>query len=125
MGKVVRFFLIVQLALLGACETVPTSPSTTATSDLFSFPPSDSAVIVVVRFKETASKTEMNSITTQATAALNQGSFADIPAIQARYEQYTTSFAWRSIEAGERGEIVLRDLLAQSTIVHQIEVMRR
>jgi hypothetical protein len=124
MRTAARLVLIFQLVLLGACESDGANRSTTPTSDFFSLP-SDSAVIATVRFKSTASISEMSAAAERMTSALNQGSVAGIPTVQARYEQYLIAFAWRSVEAGMQGESTLRELLAGSMIVDRIEVTRK
>lgn len=67
----------------------------------------------------------MSSTFDQISAALSQGSFADVPDIDAMYEQYRIAVSWRSLRAGASGENRIRELLAGSTIIEKIEVSKR
>ena len=124
--KIGRALLIGLVAILSACGPDSSARSRTPTSGLVDINPgTQAAVVATVIFASSATTVEMASTFSQISAALGQGSFADIPDMDAFYEEHRITVAWRSVSAGTRGETQLRELLAGSTIVKDIEVVRR
>lgn len=107
------------LSVLGCNNGSPDSPPTSA-PDLIN-PNNQAARTMTVRFKQTTTVQEMDSVAQQLDSALFQGNFADFPAIGVRHEDFTITIGWRSAEAGERGSNRVRELLAGSALVDSIE----
>lgn len=125
-AKINRALLIGLLIILSACGPDAAAPSRTPTSGIIDINPgTEAAVVATVRFFRNATTAEMASTFSRISSALGRGSFADIPDMDAFYEEYRLRVAWRSVSAGIRGETTLRELLADSAIVEDIEISRR
>jgi len=106
---------------MSGCNGSPNSPApTTSTPNLIN-PNDNAARTMTVRFKQTTTAQEMDSVAKLLDSALLQGDFADFPAIEVRHEESAVTIGWRSAEAAERGEDRVRELLAGSALVEGIE----